>query len=100
MCGRLFYPLLANYDAQIDIEHCSYLVDSYFPNLEPTTLQPNHVLDDGNWEQLRCSNFLDASQTNIIGRIFYVPPLDLVPERFRRKWGRQCLLRKRSLPAS
>lgn len=77
---------------QIDIDHCAFLVDSYFPGTETSSLEPNYILDNATWEKLHCEDFLDASQTSILGRIFWVPDLDII--RGSRRWGRYCLLRR------
>ncbi|KAI4109582.1 MAG: hypothetical protein LQ339_001695 [Xanthoria mediterranea] len=60
----------------VDIDHCSFLVDSYFPNVIPSPLEPNYVEDNDTWEEMRCSAFLDASQTNFVGRILWIPDLE------------------------
>ncbi|CAO1600660.1 mannosyltransferase [Xanthoria calcicola] len=80
----------------VDIDHCSFLVDSYFPNVIPSPLEPNYVEDNDTWEEMRCSAFLDASQTNFVGRILWIPDLEVIPARYRRRWGRHCLLQRRS----
>ncbi|KAL8946137.1 MAG: hypothetical protein Q9222_007428 [Ikaeria aurantiellina] len=80
---------------QIDIEHCSFLIDSYFPGSQPSTLEPNYLEDSDTWEKMQCSQFLDSSQTHVLGRIFWIPDLDIIPVEFRRQWGRHCLLRRR-----
>ena len=82
---------------QVDIKHCSYLVDSYFPGTNSSALEPHYILDTSIWEQLQCADFLDTSKTHILGRIFWIPSFDIIPEKYQRKWGRQCLLRRRSL---
>ncbi|KAL8908713.1 MAG: hypothetical protein Q9207_000681 [Kuettlingeria erythrocarpa] len=79
----------------IDIEHCSFLVDSHFPGVQPSEVEPNHVEDAGTWEEIQCSRFLDSSRTPLLGRIFWIPDLEVIPSRFRRQWGRHCLLRRR-----
>ncbi|KAL8709409.1 MAG: hypothetical protein Q9220_005792 [cf. Caloplaca sp. 1 TL-2023] len=79
----------------IDIEHCSFLVDSYFPGSQPSTLEPNYVEDSNTWEEMQCSPFLDSAKTHILGRIFWIPDLDIIPIKFRRQWGHHCLLQRR-----
>ncbi|KAL8784248.1 MAG: hypothetical protein Q9213_004070 [Squamulea squamosa] len=76
----------------IDIEHCSFLIDSQYPNHLPSTFEPSYIQDTDTWEELQCSAFLDSSQTAIIGRVLWIPDLEVVPTRYRRKWGRHCLL--------
>ncbi|KAL8811828.1 MAG: hypothetical protein Q9223_007448 [Gallowayella weberi] len=80
---------------QVDIEHCLFLVDSHFPNLVPTALEPNYIADKDTWEEMQCSPFLDSSQTHFIGRVLWIPDLEIIPARYRRKWGRHCLLKRR-----
>ncbi|KAL8796209.1 MAG: hypothetical protein Q9182_007415 [Xanthomendoza sp. 2 TL-2023] len=79
----------------VDIEHCLFLVDTHFPNLVPTALEPNYLADEETWEEVQCSPFLDSSQTNFIGRVLWIPDLEMIPARYRRKWGRHCLLKRR-----
>ncbi|KAI9728884.1 MAG: mannosyltransferase [Cirrosporium novae-zelandiae] len=79
----------------VDISHCNYLVDSYFPGVNGTDLEPNYILDTDTWEALTCSKFLDHSQTDIVGRMLWVPDSALIPEQFQRKWGQYCLLQRR-----
>ncbi|MCJ1304520.1 mannosyltransferase [Hypocenomyce scalaris] len=80
-----------------DIDHCMFLVDSSFPGSRTSPLEPPYMLDTKTWEALRCSSFLDTSQTSVFGRILWVPDWDFIPQRFRRQWGRLCLLRRRSM---
>ena len=82
---------------QIEVEHCSYMVDSYFAGSEPNELEPNYIHDTENWETVQCNDFLDASRTNLVGRTLWIPDSNIVPERFRRRWGRYCLLRRKTL---
>ncbi|KAL8914780.1 MAG: hypothetical protein Q9171_000616 [Xanthocarpia ochracea] len=79
----------------VDIEHCSFLVDSHFTNLQSSVLEPNYIQDTDTWEEMQCSAFLDSSQTAFIGRVLWIPDLEIIPARYRRKWGRHCLLRRR-----
>tara|TARA_R110002003_G_scaffold63_4_gene5809 strand:+ start:20448 stop:22196 length:1749 start_codon:yes stop_codon:yes gene_type:complete len=82
-----------------DLNHCTFLVDSRMPSATPTTLEPDYMSDSVHWERLRCGSFLDASQTHVLGRLLYIPDLPFIPQRFRRKWGDYCLLRRRSSDA-
>ncbi|KAI9756423.1 MAG: hypothetical protein M4579_003845 [Chaenotheca gracillima] len=84
--------------AQTDLSHCSFLVDSYFPGAEHSALEPNHIQDTKTWDQIACVDFLDASRTGLLGRMLWIPDLDLVPERFRRHWGQYCLLGRKTRP--
>ncbi|KAL8665523.1 MAG: hypothetical protein Q9202_002228 [Teloschistes flavicans] len=36
-----------------EIEHCTFLVDSHFPGLTPSTLEPNYVEDNDTWEAIQ-----------------------------------------------
>jgi alpha-1,2-mannosyltransferase len=82
-----------------DLNHCTFLVDSRMPSATPTTLEPDYMSDSVHWERLKCGSFLDASQTHVLGRLLYIPDLPFIPQRFRRKWGDYCLLRRRSSDA-
>ncbi|BDD64327.1 hypothetical protein MAP00_009155 [Monascus purpureus] len=79
----------------IDISQCSFLVDSYFPASVATEREPHYVLDELHWEKVSCRKFLDASRTGLLGRLIWIPDLPIIPDRFHRKWGEYCLLRKR-----
>jgi alpha-1,2-mannosyltransferase len=78
----------------IDVEHCTYLVDTRFPSARPSVLEPDY-LDSQQWEVVKCADFLDASQTSLLGRMIWLPELDIIPERHRRHWGQHCLLSRR-----
>ncbi|KAL2042432.1 hypothetical protein N7G274_004924 [Stereocaulon virgatum] len=80
----------------VGIAQCSYLVDSHFDGSEPSILEPNYILDTKTWDEMRCQNFLDASKTHPLSRIFWIPDLNIIPAQYRRKWGRYCLLRRKS----
>lgn len=83
-------------DKYVDISQCSFLVDSYFPGREATTLEPHYILDESQWESVSCANFLDASQTGLLGRLIWVPNLPFIPDQLQRKWGQYCLLQRRT----
>ncbi|KAI9158264.1 Alpha-1,2-mannosyltransferase alg9 [Paramyrothecium foliicola] len=76
---------------------CSFLVDTQYPErkdvLPPN--EPDYVADDKNWEIVKCESFLDAANTHVLARALWIPELEFVPERLRRKWGRHCLLRRK-----
>ncbi|KAL6715177.1 mannosyltransferase [Lecanora helva] len=78
-----------------DINHCTFLVDSYFPGHDTSVLEPSHILDTKFWEEVQCSKFLDASWTHFQGRLFPIPEWSVIPARYHRKWGRYCLLRRK-----
>lgn len=81
---------------QTSIEHCEFLVDSSLPGVASTALEPNYIADTEHWETLKCEPFLDTVQTHLLSRLLWVPNLPFVPERFRRKWGKYCLLHRRA----
>jgi alpha-1,2-mannosyltransferase len=80
-----------------ELRACSFLVDTHYPDrtdeLPPN--EPNYMADKENWETVHCESFLDAANTHILARTVWVPDSSLVPEKFRRKWGHHCLLRRR-----
>lgn len=78
----------------IDIDHCTFLVDSYFSEAQQSSLEPAYVLDKETWETLDCRRFLDTSKTGLLGRIFWIPDIKIIPVRLRRRWGHYCLLRR------
>ena len=80
----------------VDVSHCTFLVDSYFSGMQATKYEPLYVLDDENWEKVKCEPFLDAVKTSLIARTLWIPDLPVIPERFRRHWGEHCLLRRRT----
>lgn len=88
-------PLFSANNQQIDIDHCTFLIDSYFSGTQASSLEPNYVLDTENWEHIKCSDFLDSSQTSLLSRILWIPDWKTIPTRFQRNWGRYCLLRRR-----
>lgn len=78
--------------------HCTFFVDSHLPGVSPTVYEPNRVDDSATWQQIRCEPFLDASSTGLIPRLMWVPDWDIIPNRFKRQWGRYCLLKHRHMP--
>lgn len=77
----------------ISPDQCDYLVDSVFDSSQASSLEPHYAEDKHNWQVQECLPFLDAAQTGILGRLFWIPNTDLIPTRFRRKWGQYCLLK-------
>ena len=83
----------------VDLRSCVFLVDTGFPEraeekgLPPS--EPDYAADGERWEVVRCERFLDAERTGFLGRVMWVPDWEVVPEGWRRKWGRHCLLRQR-----
>ncbi|PGG97589.1 hypothetical protein AJ79_09152 [Helicocarpus griseus UAMH5409] len=80
-----------------NISQCGFLIDSYFPGDEESSLQPHYIKDKSTWEELSCKKFLDTKRTGLIGRIIWVPDLPFIPEKYQRKWGQYCLLGRRQV---
>ena len=78
-----------------DLNSCDFLVDSNLPSTVPTTLEPNYIQDEANWEKIECLPFLDAASTGVLGRLGWLPDSPLVPTEHRRVWGDYCLLKRR-----
>ncbi|CAJ2513993.1 Uu.00g021120.m01.CDS01 [Anthostomella pinea] len=80
----------------VDIRQCSFLVDTqYSENKDPLPPnEPDYVADE-KWEVVKCEPFLDASKTHLLARVLWMPDWEVIPERFRRKWGQHCLLKKK-----
>lgn len=81
--------------SQTDIRACDFLVDTYYPGSNSSALEPHYIKDAEKWEQISCTPFLDASSTHILGRIIWIPDWPVIPEKYRRRWGEHCLLKKR-----
>jgi alpha-1,2-mannosyltransferase len=81
----------------VDPRVCNFLVDTQYPErtdpLPPD--EPDYVADEKHWEVVKCVPFLDAANTSFVARALWLPDLEAIPERYRRKWGRHCLLRKK-----
>lgn len=81
----------------VDLRQCSLLVDTQYPErtdgLPPN--EPDYIADTEEWDVVRCEPFLDAADTHLLARALWVPDLEVVPEKFRRKWGRHCLLQRK-----
>ncbi|KAL2878987.1 mannosyltransferase [Colletotrichum sp. CLE4] len=79
----------------VDQRFCGFMVDTQYPErtapLPPN--EPDYIADEENWEIVKCIPFLDAENTPVLARALYVPNLPFVPEQFKRKWGRHCLLK-------
>lgn len=80
-----------------DLRACSLLVDTQYPSrrepLPPS--EPDYIADEEHWEVVRCEPFLDAADTHLLARALWVPTLNIVPDKFRRRWGRHCLLQRK-----
>ena len=82
----------------VDLRQCAFLVDTQYTGRAEEALPPNepdYVADVDNWDVVKCEHFLDAANTHLLARVLWVPDLEAVPERFRRKWGRHCLLQRK-----
>jgi alpha-1,2-mannosyltransferase len=92
----------------VDLRACVFLVDSHFPERRggvgveegglPLPLPPNepdYSKDVDRWEEVLCVPFLDTERTHFLARALWVPDWEVVPERFRRKWGKHCLLKQK-----
>jgi len=83
---------------QTEIRACNFLVDTYYPGSDPTALEPHYILDVDTWEPVSCVPFLDASRTYTLARMIWLPDMPLIPEKYRRKWGDHCLLKRKVKP--
>ncbi|KID79299.1 Alpha-1,2-mannosyltransferase alg9 [Metarhizium brunneum] len=81
----------------VDIRACSFLVDTQYPlRTEPLPPnEPDYIADKDTWEVVQCKPFLDAANTHILARTLWVPELEIIPEKFRRKWGQHCLIQRK-----
>ncbi|KAB8074962.1 hypothetical protein BDV29DRAFT_190538 [Aspergillus leporis] len=82
----------------VGISQCSYLVDSYFPSRDTTELEPNYIHDETEWEAVSCKDFLDASQTSLLGRLIWIPDIPGLPGQIRRRWGQYYFKRPPATP--
>lgn len=76
------------------IEDCDFLVDSRLAGSSPTALEPDYISATDEWATLKCVPFLDASQTHVLGRLFWIPEFHFFPSKFRRQWGQYCLVQR------
>ncbi|KAG5946670.1 hypothetical protein E4U59_003217 [Claviceps monticola] len=83
----------------VDQRACSFLVDTQYPLRKepPPPNEPDFVADTDTWDIVQCEPFLDAANTHILARTLWVPEWQAVPEKYRRKWGRHCLLQRRKV---
>ncbi|XDG09046.1 hypothetical protein ABKA04_008661 [Annulohypoxylon sp. FPYF3050] len=81
----------------VDIGQCSFLVDTQYPeNHDPLPPnEPDYIADKEHWEIVKCEPFLDAANTHLLARVLWIPDWSFIPEKFRRKWGRHCLLQRK-----
>ncbi|KAH6995579.1 family 22 glycosyltransferase [Ilyonectria sp. MPI-CAGE-AT-0026] len=86
-----------------DLRLCPFLVDTQYPErtepLPPN--EPDYISDNANWDIVRCEPFLDAASTHLLARVLWIPDLSVIPDQYKRKWGRHCLLqrKKQEIPA-
>lgn len=85
----------------VEIGACKFLVDTQYPlnaekGLAPPPREPEYITDTENWKVVKCLPFMDAANTGLIPRMFWVPNWwTWVPEQYKRKWGQHCLLQKK-----
>lgn len=81
----------------VEVRMCSFLVDTQYPERKQavTAREPDYIADKKNWEVVKCEPFLDAANTHLLARIFWVPDVEFIPDKFKRKWGRHCLLQRK-----
>ncbi|KUJ16952.1 glycosyltransferase family 22 protein [Mollisia scopiformis] len=79
----------------VDLRTCDFLVDTYYPGSSPSQNEPHYILDVDHWEPVACQDFLDASRTHILSRTIWLPDWPIIPEKYRRKWGDHCLLKRK-----
>jgi alpha-1,2-mannosyltransferase len=81
---------------RIDVKHCTYLVDTWMPGMKATEHEPVYF-NEKQWDRLKCDRFLDVGRTHLIARTLWTPDLPFIPEKYRRKWGQHCLLKRRQV---
>jgi alpha-1,2-mannosyltransferase len=81
----------------VDMRQCSFLVDTRFPqrNEELPPNEPDYAADTENWSVVKCEPFLDAANTHFFARVQWVSNSNLVPEKYRPKYGQHCLLQRK-----
>lgn len=81
----------------VTIRSCMFMVDTQYPlhTSPPPPREPDYIADEDKWEVVHCIPFLDIANTHVLSRILYIPDLSIIPERYRRKWGRHCLLKQK-----
>lgn len=85
----------------VDPKTCVFLVDTQFPEQQKALdwkappNEPDYVADTENWEVVKCEKFMDPASTSFLPRALWVPDWEIIPEKFRRKWGRHCLLQRK-----
>lgn len=81
----------------VSLQACSFLVDTrYLHRTDPLPPnEPDYIADEETWEVVHCEPFLDAADTHLLARALWVPDLEIIPDRLRRKWGEHCLLKRK-----
>jgi alpha-1,2-mannosyltransferase len=91
----------------VELRACQFLVDTQYPEQQrrfggegggwkAPPNEPDYVADTDAWEVVQCEKFLDAASTHVLARTLWVPDWSVVPERYRRKWARHCLLKRKA----
>lgn len=81
------------HDRYVDISVCDYLVDLDLPSVSGGGLEPNYVADN-KLNKVHCLGFLDAQNTPMLERAFYLPFISPDNEdTSAQRWGQYCLLR-------
>ncbi|KAJ4006758.1 mannosyltransferase [Fusarium irregulare] len=80
-----------------ELPACKFIVDTQYPlRIDPLPPnEPDYIEDHVNWEVVKCELFLDAANTHLLARTLWVPDLAFIPDKFKRKWGRHCLLQRK-----
>ena len=82
---------------KVPVELCDYIVDSDFPlhyredNAIESQLEPRYTIMSSIWSRIDCRPFLDALNSGVFGRSFWLPIRALD----RAVWGELCLLKRR-----
>lgn len=85
----------------VDPKTCVFLVDTQFPEQQKgldwkaPPNEPDFVADTEHWEIVKCEKFMDPASTSFLARALWLPDWEIIPEKFRRKWGRHCLLNRK-----
>ncbi|KAK3337826.1 Alg9-like mannosyltransferase family-domain-containing protein [Neurospora tetraspora] len=85
----------------VDPKTCVFLVDTQFPEQQKDLAwkappnEPDFVADTEHWEIVKCEKFMDPASTSFLARALWLPDWEIIPEKFRRKWGRHCLLKRK-----
>ena len=81
-----------NPSTQVDVSECDYLIDVDFPKHPVySTLEPRFAIMD-EWERVHCEPFLDARNSMMLTRIFWLPGETW---QSRNEFGDYCLLKNR-----